>query len=144
MDEEQEKLRGLLGALMGRRPETKLEARMDIGLAIRRKVYICIRRYDAETRQPVGNGLSQFGYTDSLFDLLATKAPFTRWVEVFSVAGRVLDENNPDDDRGLLWELQDDGGELHARDLIDRWGRSLFREPDTGLVPIDLHLLKQS
>jgi hypothetical protein len=121
------------------------DARLDIGLSMGRTMTIYVRMMEldevTENKRFVSDKRLRIGYTDSVFDELELEmAPFAEWVEVFSRAGHVVDENSATDD-GLCWESEDPGGALHARDLIDRWGRQLFREQGLGdVVYVFLHV----
>jgi len=104
----------------------------------------------------------RFYYTDSLFDILVRgtftdhdfqNPHFGDWVELHSDEGHVVDDvYDASDDEGLLWESKyadqhppgsrfrgvRDGGYSHAKDLVDRWGRQLFREQNLGPVVMQL------
>ena len=121
---------------------------VDIGIAIGRQMRIYVAKYEVAnnevevepgTHRCVGGFQLQCAYTDSVFYLLKMRiAPFDEWVQVSSRQGRVFAESGLDDE-GLCWHFQDPD---NARDLIDRWGRSLFRVADTGPVVVDLYARK--
>ncbi len=119
---------------------TKLETGPDRG----RMMHIYVQMFETEGFESDKNDrfLSvkhlQFGAEDSVFDLLTENmAPFAVWVEVFSLGGHASYESIPDteDDEVLFWHFQDPD---NARDLLDKWGRSLFQRERPGRVVVKL------